>query len=270
MVTGSACPTCGRALGAAGGAHGCATVATVANVKGQIVYQKWIDPTQSKDYCWLCHKIHRNHAGVAVVCVWAQAESKQGRRMPASVGSFDQVAVLLASGMIFDPLSKEGKREILARKQGTTTVQATVVPTGVCVMCGNGPLDGTETAANNTCRACWPQVTVMNPTLPRILTCCHTCNVNPAPVKRHSKFYCASCAVAVDQASVAAAASYPTAAAAQPRVPLVPGAGRRPRVTVGQGKGETPPVATVSAPVDGSAETPAARKARILAALKAK
>lgn len=227
------CVTCGRAFGGAtGGAHGCGTVAVVTNARGKTVYQTWVDPTQSKAYCWLCTKIHRNHAGVAVVCVWTQAEALANVRLAANAKSFERVEDMLSNGMIFDPLSKAGKAEIVARKVGATTItagsQPTVAPTpvGVCSQCGNGPLSAAE-QATGMCAACWAVANPASPPVPRVPT--------------------------VSQA---------------PRVPLVPGAQRR--VTVGQASAgvAAPSEPTVSAPVDTGAETPQARKARILAAMK--
>jgi hypothetical protein len=242
------------------------------NSKGKVVFQKWVDPTQAKDYCHLCQLIHRNHAGVSVVCVWKQAETNQQGRIASDAKGFSTVSGLLAVGAIFNPLSKEGKAEIQARKQGTTTTRQ-AAPAGVCSVCGNGPLDAQEQAIGQ-CRACQNNLTLLPAPAP---TMCFDCGTSPAPAQRFGQDYCAACVVLVDQRNMQAAGlpQPTTVTPAQPkrrgRVPLVPGAGR-PRVTVAQAAVGTvgPAVATVSAPVDTSAETPAARKARILAALKAK
>lgn len=237
------------------------------------MFQKWADPTQSKDYCYLCKLIHRNHAGVPLVCVWKQAENVAKMRIPTSIAGFDQVSALLASGMIFDPYSPQGKAESKARAAGTTT-QAQATPAGVCSGCGNGPLDAAEQSVGQ-CRACQATAaSVGQQTLtpaPQPLQHCAKCKGTSGMLgaTRHGRAYCATCVVIVDQQAAARAAAQ--ASKGRGRVPLVPGAAR-PRVTVGQSTAQVEPPAepTVVAPVDISAETPQARKARILAAMKGK
>lgn len=114
----SQCPTCGRALGSAGGVHGCATpIATVTNQNGKVVYAKHADPTKHHNYCALCDRVHRNHACVPQVCIWTQAETRLGKKITPDVVGFSAVQSMLGRSEIFNPVSPEGRAERSRREK---------------------------------------------------------------------------------------------------------------------------------------------------------